>query len=94
MTNIIKTNKLCKTFSNGGSQQHVLQNIDLEIREGDFTIIMGASGAGKERHGYIDHGTGNYMGNGEEPVKAMVKAWNTDSSNYTLQSVYDSAPSF
>ena len=47
MTNIIKTNKLCKTFSNGGSQQHVLQNIDLEIREGDFTIIMGASGAGK-----------------------------------------------
>jgi len=47
MTNIIKTNKLCKTFSNGGVQQHVLQNIDLEIREGDFTIIMGASGAGK-----------------------------------------------
>ena len=47
MTNIITTNKLCKTFSNGGNQQHVLQNIDLEIREGDFTIIMGASGAGK-----------------------------------------------
>ena len=47
MTNIIKTNKLCKTFSNGGVQQHVFQNIDLEIREGDFTIIMGASGAGK-----------------------------------------------
>ena len=59
-----------------------------------FLWDNGASGAGKERHGYIDHGTGNYMGNGEEPVKAMVKAWNTDSSNYTLQSVYDSAPSF
>ena len=39
--------KLCKTFSNGGQQTHVLKNIDLEIREGDFTIIMGASGAGK-----------------------------------------------
>ncbi|MBR6094369.1 MAG: ABC transporter ATP-binding protein [Lachnospiraceae bacterium] len=47
MKNIIETNKLCKTFSNGGIQQHVLKNIDLEIREGDFTIIMGASGAGK-----------------------------------------------
>jgi len=50
MTNqkfIIKTNKLCKTFSNGGLQQHVLKNIDTEIYEGDFTIIMGASGAGK-----------------------------------------------
>ena len=50
MTNqksIIKTNKLCKTFSTGGLQQHVLKNIDVEIYEGDFTIIMGASGAGK-----------------------------------------------
>ena len=44
---IIKTNKLCKTFSSGGLQQHILKNIDMEIYEGDFTIIMGASGAGK-----------------------------------------------
>jgi putative ABC transport system ATP-binding protein len=28
-------------------QQHVLRNLDLEIRQGDFTVIMGASGAGK-----------------------------------------------
>lgn len=44
---IIKTNKLCKTFSNGGVQQHVIKNLDLEIYEGDFTVIMGSSGAGK-----------------------------------------------
>jgi putative ABC transport system ATP-binding protein len=47
MNEIIKTHKLCKTFSNGGVQQHVLRNIDLSIYEGDFTVIMGASGAGK-----------------------------------------------
>ena len=50
MTNkkiIIKTNKLCKTFSNEGIQHHVLKNLDLEIYEGDFTVIMGPSGAGK-----------------------------------------------
>lgn len=47
MTTIIKTQKLCKTFSTQGLQQHVLRNIDLEIYEGDFTVIMGASGAGK-----------------------------------------------
>ena len=47
MKNIIETKKLCKTFSNGGIQQHVLKNIDLEIYEGDLTVIMGASGAGK-----------------------------------------------
>ena len=44
---ILKTNKLCKTFSTAGVQQHVLKNIDLEIFESDFTIIMGASGGGK-----------------------------------------------
>ena len=44
---LIKTNKLSKTFSTGGQQQHVLKNLDLEIHEGDFTVIMGPSGAGK-----------------------------------------------
>lgn len=46
-TAILTTNKLCKTFSSGGKQQHVLKNLDLEIYEGDFTVIMGPSGAGK-----------------------------------------------
>lgn len=44
---ILKTEKLCKSFSTDGNQQHVLKNIDLEIREGDFTVIMGSSGSGK-----------------------------------------------
>lgn len=44
---IISTNKLCKTFSSGGMQQHVLKNLDIEIFDGDFTVIMGSSGAGK-----------------------------------------------
>ena len=44
---IIKSEKLCKSFSNGGIQQHVLKNLDMQIYEGDFTVIMGPSGAGK-----------------------------------------------
>ncbi|MBP3597786.1 MAG: ABC transporter ATP-binding protein [Clostridia bacterium] len=44
---IIKTEKLCKTFSSSGVMQHILKNVDLEIYEGDFTVIMGPSGAGK-----------------------------------------------
>lgn len=44
---ILKTEKLCKTFSNGGVLQHVLKNVDLDLYQGDFTVIMGASGAGK-----------------------------------------------
>jgi putative ABC transport system ATP-binding protein len=44
---LLKTDKLSKSFSSGGTLQHVLKNIDLELYKGDFTVIMGASGAGK-----------------------------------------------
>jgi putative ABC transport system ATP-binding protein len=47
MKTILKTEKLCKTFSNDGLQQHVIKNLDLNIYEKDFTVIMGASGSGK-----------------------------------------------
>ncbi len=44
---IIKTDKLSKSFSIGGKQQHIIKNLDMEIYKGDFTVIMGSSGAGK-----------------------------------------------
>lgn len=44
---ILKTEKLSKSFSNGGVQQHVLKNLDIEIYDADFTVIMGPSGGGK-----------------------------------------------
>lgn len=44
---LIKTEKLCKSFSSGGIQQHVLKNLNISLVEGDFTIIMGSSGSGK-----------------------------------------------
>lgn len=44
---IIKTDKLSKSFSVGGKQQHIIKNLDMEIYKGDFTVIMGSSGAGK-----------------------------------------------
>lgn len=44
---LLKTESLSKSFSSGGALQHVLKNVDMEIYRGDFTVIMGASGAGK-----------------------------------------------
>jgi ABC-type antimicrobial peptide transport system, ATPase component len=44
---LIKTEKLCKSFVIGKMSNNVLKNIDLEVYEGDFTIIMGSSGSGK-----------------------------------------------
>jgi putative ABC transport system ATP-binding protein len=44
---ILATSRLSKTFSCEGVQTHVLKNLDLDIRDGDFMVVMGASGAGK-----------------------------------------------
>lgn len=44
---ILKAVDVCKSFANGGIQNHVLDRVNVEIYEGDFTIIMGSSGAGK-----------------------------------------------
>ena len=64
MGSILKTDKLCKSFSNGGVQQHVIKNLDLEIMEGDFTVIMGASGSGKSTLLYLIGGLDrNFEGN-------------------------------
>lgn len=44
---LLKTKDLCKSFSNNGEQNHVLNQVNLEIFQGDFTVIMGSSGSGK-----------------------------------------------
>lgn len=44
---ILEARGLCKSFANNGLQNHVLDHVDVEIYEGDFTVIMGSSGSGK-----------------------------------------------
>lgn len=44
---ILTTTDLCKSFANNGGQNHVLNNLNMEIYEKDFTVIMGSSGSGK-----------------------------------------------
>lgn len=44
---ILEAKKLNKSFANNGVQNHVINNLDLQVFEGDFTVIMGASGSGK-----------------------------------------------
>lgn len=48
MNNVILSAKnLCKSFAHNGTQIHVLSNLDLDIYQGDFTVVMGSSGSGK-----------------------------------------------
>ena len=44
---IIQTDDLCKSFTVGGVQHHIIKDMNLNIYDGDFTVIMGSSGAGK-----------------------------------------------
>lgn len=44
---LLEAKGLCKSFANNGIQNHVLNHVDMEIYEGDFTVIMGSSGSGK-----------------------------------------------
>ncbi len=57
-----------------------------------FLWDNGTDGTGQEQHGYINHGTGNYIGNSKEVIDLMVKAMFTEKADYTLQDVYDNAP--
>lgn len=53
MPTVIRTEKLSKTYSSQGLQNHVIKNLDLDIRAEDFTVIMGPSGAGKSTLLYL-----------------------------------------
>ena len=44
---ILSAKGLCKSFAHNGGQLHIISNIDMEIYDGDFTVVMGASGSGK-----------------------------------------------
>ena len=73
---IISTDKLCKIFSNGGLQQHVLKNLDIDIYDGDFTVIMGSSGAGKSTLLYALSGM-------DKPTLGSIKFFDQEITKYS-----------
>ncbi|WHX49561.1 ABC transporter ATP-binding protein [Paenibacillus woosongensis] len=44
---IIEAVNLCKSYSMGTEQFHAAKGVNLQLYEGDFTVIMGSSGSGK-----------------------------------------------
>ncbi len=72
---ILSAKGLCKSFAHNGGQVHIISDADIEIYEGDFTVIMGASGSGKSTLMYalsgMDRATsGTVMYNGSN-IAAM-----------------------
>ena len=75
---ILSAKGLCKSFAHNGVQNHILSNLDIEIYEGDFTVVMGASGSGKSTLLYalsgMDRATGGTVSyGGEDIVKLSEK---------------------
>lgn len=71
---ILSAKGVCKSFAHNGSQVHILTGLDVEIYEGDLTVIMGASGSGKSTTLYalsgMDRATGgSVIYNGKDIVK-------------------------
>src|SRR3954463_959228 len=47
MVSTLEINQVSKTFINENERVHVLDNIDLSVKEGEFLTIIGPSGCGK-----------------------------------------------
>ena len=61
---IIKTRDLCKTYMSDGEGFHAIKNVNIEIYEKEFTVIMGSSGSGKSTLLYLLSGLDNITAGG------------------------------
>lgn len=68
---VIKTERLCKYFGTGAQQQQVLKDLDIEIYQDDFTVIMGSSGAGKSTLLYALSGM-------DQPTSGQIHFFDTE----------------
>jgi len=53
MEQLIRTEKLCKSYQNGGKEIEVIKGVDITVKEGEFVSIMGPSGCGKSTLLYL-----------------------------------------
>ncbi len=44
---VLRIRSLCKTYGAGETAVHALRDVDLEVRAGEFVVLLGASGSGK-----------------------------------------------
>jgi len=53
MPPLVQTEGVTKTYNLGGATVHALRGVSLELAQGDFVAVMGASGSGKSTFLYI-----------------------------------------
>ena len=50
---LIRTTNLCKTYVSDGQGFNAIKNVNIDIHDKDFTVIMGSSGSGKSTLLYL-----------------------------------------
>ncbi len=72
---MIRLNNIERSYKTGAGQTWVLRRINLQIREGEFITVMGASGAGKSSLLHVlallDHGWNGEYWFRNDPVHSM-----------------------
>lgn len=91
---LIKLNNIFKYYSSHFIKTYILQDVCLEIEEGDFLTIMGPSGAGKSTLLYImgmldepNDGEYYYL---DQPVHRMTEKRRTELHKYAIGFVFQS----
>ena len=74
MSKIVKIKNLSKIYKTGEREFKALDNINLEIEEGNFVVILGPSGAGKST-------LLNLIGGMDTPTNGTIKINGEDISN-------------
>ncbi|MHA1585170.1 MAG: ABC transporter ATP-binding protein [Promethearchaeota archaeon] len=80
--NIVSIKNLTRTFKMGETEVHALNGVDLNIKKGEFIVILGPSGAGKttllNQIGGIDH-----------PSKGEIIVSNTNLHDFSNEQLND-----
>ena len=69
--NILEIRNLCKTYGHGETEVKALDNISLDVKQGEFVAIIGPSGSGKATLMHI-------LGGVDIPTSGEVKIAGTD----------------
>ncbi len=93
MSAIVNIKQVTKTFHRGSEDIHVLSNLDLEVREGEFLALMGPSGSGKSTLlnliGGLDRATSGSVEIGGERIDQLsdrqLAAWRARHVGFVFQ---------
>lgn len=69
--NILEIRNLCKTYGHGETEVKALDNISLDVKQGEFVAIIGPSGSGKSTLMHI-------LGGVDVPTSGEVRIAGTD----------------